>query len=203
MITALISLKGGVGKSTSAFFLACVALKNTKKPVLVIDGDNEHSLVSWFSRLEKPPERLTIEPASPDSLAKQALAAKSTGAYVFIDCPPNHREMLHRAASIANHVIVPVKPTGLDLDRLRSTLELLADVDASRQTLGSGLDVGILFTHWQKRRKVEAEALEALHGFPLLETKIRMLEAYKEAFSSIPTYLEEYQQLWKEIGLGR
>lgn len=183
--------------------MACVALLLTKRNVLIIDCDNENSALFWFESLEVKPERLKVERASADGLAKQALEAKTRGDVVLIDCPANNREMLHRAASIADHVLVPVKPTGIDIDRLRSTLTLLADVDATRRAMGNGLDVAILFTHWKGRRRLESEALEALNGFPVLSTKIRSLKAYEEAFSSLPDYLEEYKAVWKELGLKK
>jgi chromosome partitioning protein len=195
MILSLTTLKGGVGKTTSAFFLAAVALQRGQH-VTVIDADNEQSALAWWNMIPDQPKSMTVIAAKPDGLARQArdLERSST---VIIDTPPNSREMLNRTASVADHVIVPVKPTGLDVDRMRSTLELLADVDATR----GGLDVSILFTHWQARQTLARDALEVLQSYrlPVLETKIRLLKPYAEPFGTIPTYLEEYSAVWDEI----
>ena len=195
MILSLTTLKGGVGKTTSSFFLAAAALERGQS-VTIIDADNEQSAIAWWNLIPDKPPAMNVIAANLDGLARQAreYAHSST---VIIDTPPNSREMLNRTANVADHVIVPVKPTGLDVDRMRSTLELLADVDATR----GGLDVAILFTHWQGRQTLARDALEVLQSYklPVLETKIRLLKPYAEPFGTIPTYLEEYQAVWDEI----
>jgi chromosome partitioning protein len=202
MILSLISLKGGVGKTTSAFFLAAVALERVKKgPVVLVDADDEHSAAAWWDHVSPKPSRLSVVTADRNGFARQVreLSQGTTGqpATVVIDCPPNNREMLNRAASVSDHVLVPVRATGIDLDRLRSTLELLSDVDAQR----GGLDVAVLFTHWRPRRIISREALEALSEFPVLNSKIRQLAVYEESHGTMPAgdALEEYRAVWKEV----
>lgn len=197
MILSVISLKGGVGKTTTAFFLAAAALEQRKRgKVCLVDTDNEHSALAWWTHIEPKPERLEVIAANADGFARQ-VRALSLEATVIVDSPPNHREMLHRAASVADHVIVPVRATAIDIDRLRSTLELLSDVDASR----GGLDVSILFTHWRARRRISSEALQALEGFPVLKSKIKQLSVYEDAHGTLPSgdTLAEYLEVWKEV----
>ena len=134
-------------------------------------------------------------PGEPDRLARQVKAAQANGSMVIIDTPPNSRELLLRAGGLADTALVPVAPTGLEVDRLRPTLELLADLQAQREEL----DVAVLLTRYSPRRRLAREAEEALTGLPVLNARIRELEAYKAAFGGTPSELEEYVAVWKEL----
>lgn len=128
MIVALVNLKGGVGKTTSALYFAAVARERGENPV-VLDADNERSALEWAGAGELPFEVLE---AKKDGLARQARALEKEGRTVIIDAPPNSREALWAAAAVADRVVVPVAPTGVDVNRLRATLEVLLDVEATR-----------------------------------------------------------------------
>jgi cellulose biosynthesis protein BcsQ len=95
-------------------------------------------------------------------------------------------------------VVVPTLPTGLDLDRLLPTLELLSVVDASRP---DGLDAAILLNRWTRRERLSREAIAALElrGLPVLRARIRDLARYRRAFGGEPTYTVEYMAAWKEV----
>jgi chromosome partitioning protein len=103
------------------------------------------------------------------------------------------------AASVADRVVVPVAPTGVDVNRLRATLEVLLDVEATR----GELDTSILLTRWDGRKRLAREAEELLGMFPLLEARIRALTRYENGFGGRPAYLEEYGQAWREVIGGR
>lgn len=187
---AVLSLKGGVGKTTTTIYLAAVAAA-LGEAVTVIDADSEHSAQRWSVHADLPFEVILGEP---DRLARQVRAAQRTG-HVIIDTPPNSRELLLRAGGLATVALVPVAPTGLEMDRLRPTLELLADLQAQQDTL----DVAVLLTRYSPRRRLAREAEEALAGLPVLTARIRELEAYKAAFGSQPSELDEYTAVWKEL----
>lgn len=191
MIVALVNLKGGVGKTTSALYFAAVAEDRGENPV-VLDADNERSALEWAKSGELP---YPVVAAERDGLARQARALEREGHTVILDAPPNDREVLRVAASVADRIVVPVAPTGLDVNRLRSTLEILLDVEATR----GDLDTGILLTRWDGRKRLAREALELLGRFPLLETRVRDLTRYEDGFGRRPSYLEEYGPAWKEV----
>ncbi|WP_295815602.1 ParA family protein [uncultured Deinococcus sp.] len=188
---AVLSLKGGVGKTTTTVYLAAVAAA-AGHHVTIVDADSEHSAHRWASHAELP---FTVVAGEPDRLARQVKAPLAEGHLVIIDTPPNSRELLMRAASLADIALVPVAPTGLEIDRLRPTLELLADMQAQREDL----DVAILLTRYNPRRRLAKEAEDALVGLPVLESRVRELEAYKAAFGAEPTDLGEYEAVWKEL----
>jgi len=190
-ILAVLSLKGGVGKTTSAMHLACCA-QQAGRTVTLLDADEEQSACRWASFLTLP---FAVMPVERDRMAQQVRALVQAGGFVVLDTPPNNREILSRAAMLASRVLVPVVPTGLDVDRLTPTLELLRDIEATR----GELDAALLLTRWDGRKLIAREALEALKGYPVLENKIHQRVRYEEAFGTLPSYLEEYQAVWEEL----
>jgi chromosome partitioning protein len=190
-ILVVLSLKGGVGKTLSALYLAAVTAE-TGRSVTLLDADEEGSAVRWAAHTTLP---FRVVAARRDRLAQESRALEARGELVIVDTPPNSREVLVRAAMLASQVLVPVIPTGLDVDRLLPTLELLRDIEATRGTL----DVAIFFTRWVERRRLAREAQAALAGYPVLAARIRALARYEESFGSVPTYLDEYRAVWKEL----
>jgi chromosome partitioning protein len=190
MILSVVSLKGGSGKTTTAIHLAACAARES--PTVIIDADEEHSASRWAAHAELP---FKVIPAERNSLGQQARALANDGTVVVIDTPPNNREIMSRASILADVVVVPVKPTGLDVDRLLPTLELLKDAEAVK----GELTVGILFTHWDSRRVLAHEAREALEDFPVLDSKVRFLARYEQSFGTVPSYLIEYADVWREL----
>jgi chromosome partitioning protein len=67
LIVAVVNLKGGVGKSTSAVYFATVASGGGE--VVVLDADTERSALEWAAAGELPFE---VVPAERDRLARQA-----------------------------------------------------------------------------------------------------------------------------------
>ena len=92
-------------------------------------------------------------------------------------------------------MIIPIAPTGLDVGRLLTTVNTVANVERMRgQPLGS-----ILITRYRQRLLVAREILDELEqrGMPLLENRIRQLTEY-ERFDT-PTYLDEYEAVLREL----
>jgi chromosome partitioning protein len=194
LIVSVVNLKGGVGKTTTALYFAEAAKEEGHTPV-VIDADSERSALEWSSQGGLSFE---VVAAHKDALARQARNLEKEGKVVIIDTPPNNRETLWAASAVADHVVVPVAPTGVDVNRLRATLEVLLDVEATK----GELDTSILFTRWDKRKRLAREAAELLESFPLLTARIRSLTRYEDGFGSNPWYVEEYRQAWTEVVSG-
>src|SRR5215217_6338433 len=90
MIVALVNLKGGVGKTTSALYFAAVAEERGDDPV-VLDADNERSAFEWGRAGELPFEVLA---AKRDGLARQARALERAGRPGIIARRPTSGEVL-------------------------------------------------------------------------------------------------------------
>lgn len=196
LIIALTSLKGGVGKTTITMHLA-TAIAQTGASVVVLDADEEVSAVRWQQHANADGISLPFEvvTAERNSLMRQARELARSGHTVIIDTPPNNREVLKSAATVADVVLVPVLPTGLDVDRLATTLELLADLEAALEHF----NYAIVLNRFDARKGMAHEANEALNAHPRLSTVIKSLSAYEKVFGQIPSELTQFRLIWAEI----
>jgi chromosome partitioning protein len=190
VILSLLSLKGGVGKTTSAVHLAS-AFVAQEESVTLIDLDPQGSAVSWSEQVRLgvfgSPRPLPFE-VVPGTLEAWP---RVTTAHAVVDTPPNRPELVLEVAQRSDFVIVPVSPTGLDVDRLRNTLETLAVLPELRAC--------ILLTRFDGRRSLARSAVEALSDFPVFDTRIRNLAKYEQAFGTNPRYLSEYWDVLDEV----
>lgn len=200
-VIAFVSLKGGVGKTTSCWFFAGVALENGSS-AKIIDADNERSTLEWGDFIADKPDGLSLIAATSLNLERLAVPS-SDREVILIDCPPNQRDILSIAANVADDILLCVRPTGVDVNRARSTLEVLSALDKKRIDDGKApLRVALLITHFQGNKKLHKEAREALADkFPTFDTTIRYLGIYEEAFGRLPQgkALDEYRAVWKEL----
>ena len=121
-IFALVNRKGGVSKTTSASYLA-MCLHEAGRQVVGIDTDSEKSWLKWHSAGVLP---YSVIEGEGDSLRQQIEKIEGD---VVIDTPPNDGEVIYKAAGLADEVIIPLAPTALDVNRLASTLNVVADVE--------------------------------------------------------------------------
>lgn len=190
-VISLVNRKGGVSKTTSSVYLA-MCLHNMKKLVTGIDTDPERSWLKWSEAGVIP---YPVIAGDRDDLKKQVNKLQG---FVVIDTPPNDGEVIYKAASISDEVIIPLAATALDVNRLASTLAIVADVEEMRNTpLAS-----VLLTKWANNFAISKEVETALaeQKVPLLETRIRSLTRY-QGFDT-PSYLEEYEKVIVELGVA-
>ncbi len=121
-ILSIIAQKGGVGKTTLSINLAVSASQNNLNPV-IIDLDPQGSSYQWGERrAEKRPEVISAQAINLRSIIEKA---KSIGVdRLYIDTPPHSTDTALLAAKVANLIIVPVKPSLMDLDTMRTTFDL-------------------------------------------------------------------------------
>jgi chromosome partitioning protein len=119
---AIVSQKGGVGKTTVALHLA-VAAERDGKPAVIIDLDPQASAATWKDLRED--ETPIVQPAQVNRLGViLAEAEKQGAAFVVIDTSPNSESSSLSAARAADLVLIPCRPHLLDLKAIGSSIEL-------------------------------------------------------------------------------
>lgn len=121
-IVAIISQKGGAGKTTLAVHLAAAAAKAGYRTA-VIDLDPQGTAASWGDRrAAQEPEVISGQAIRLPALIK---AAQENGADVLIlDTAPNADQTASLAARAADIVLIPCRPAAFDLEAVETTLML-------------------------------------------------------------------------------
>jgi chromosome partitioning protein len=116
--------------------------------------------------------------------------------HVVVDTPPGDFGIIRSAILACATVLIPVSPTGLDLNRIQPTFEVLAEIAVSHP-----VDVGVLLTKVRRGTRSARAARVALaeHGYPALQTEIPLAEHFAGAFGSVPAVVGEYWELLAEL----
>lgn len=125
---AVISQKGGAGKTTLTISLAEAAEHRGMKP-LIIDLDPQANACKWRDirdRLGNKPESPIVISSQPARLgAVLAQAAENGIDITFIDTPPALEHSALEAARVADLILIPVRAQTFDLQTVPNTWELL------------------------------------------------------------------------------
>lgn len=122
-IITLAAQKGGVGKTTLAVNLAVAAQAAGIKTAL-FDLDPQESATAWSER--RKAEFPHVEPISARRLNQAIDAAEANGfALTIIDTPPAAGAEAAAAAQRADLVVIPCRPSLIDLDAIKRTAQLI------------------------------------------------------------------------------
>ena len=177
-LIALISQKGGSGKTTVAMQLAAgLALEGYR--VALADLDPQESASRWAA--SAPPEA----PFAAEVLALRGNAAEMSKALrpvankvdiVVMDCPPSieHPHTMS-ALDLCDFALVPVVPSPTDLWATRGIERLILDRKGRRPGLR-----GALLPNRVTRTALSADVLEVLRDFtlPVLDAALSQRSAY-------------------------
>jgi chromosome partitioning protein len=124
---ALIAQKGGVGKTTLAVNLTVKAEAEGLSTIL-FDLDHQESAVTWSERrgTEEPHVEFLTERRLPDGLAA---ADKRDFDLAVIDTPPAAGPQALTAAQAADLVLIPCRPSLVDLDAIKRTAQLVKSAE--------------------------------------------------------------------------
>lgn len=119
---AVVSQKGGAGKTTLALHIA-VAAEQAGYSTVLIDMDPQGTAEAWSEwRKEAPP---VVIPAKTATLARTLeKAAQHDAELIVIDTPPLAEAEARVAAKAADLVLVPCRPNAFDLHSIRTTTDL-------------------------------------------------------------------------------
>jgi chromosome partitioning protein len=166
-IIAIISQKGGAGKTTLAVHLATAATM-AGHTAAVIDLDPQGTASSWSDRRTAP---------SPEVISGQAVripalvnAARENGAdFLVLDTAPNADQTASLAARAADLVLIPCRPATFDLEAIETTLLL---------TKAAGKPAYVVLNAVPPRSLIGKEAAE---GLIARETKVAPFQLSQRA----------------------
>lgn len=130
MIIAIASLKGGVGKTTTAIHLA--AYFQEKDPTLLIDADKNRSALVWSKE-----ERLPFYVASQAGAVN--LIPKFTHLITDMKARPEIDDLKDLAIG-SDLIIIPTTPNHLDLDATIKAIEILKPLGVNYKVLLTKVD---------------------------------------------------------------
>ena len=187
MRIALASLKGGVGKTTTAIYLA--ELMAREAPTLLIDADDDQNSAVRWAETSNPPLSAVVRPSSRPSQDVPRLAPDYT--HIIIDTPPKDVVIVTSAVSVADLVVVPLTGSPMELDRLPVTLNIVDKF---------GKPAVVLLTR-TRQTTLDRVVLELLNekNIPLLSTSIPLRAQVTASFGSRPKEMFGYENVWKEI----
>jgi chromosome partitioning protein len=170
--------KGGVGKSTTAINLAA-AIVEAGKSAAIFDTDPQGSVATWFATRPESYEFPTADKIKPNQIADSILAARKAGVdYLIIDTPGRDELTVNAAISGSDYVIIPCRPTVIDIQATLPTLQVVQRLQKS---------FCFLITQSPPRnqasRSTEAERYLSSLG-PVLPIRVIQRNAYQDAFAS-------------------
>lgn len=120
---AIISRKGGTGKTTLAIHLA-VEAERSGHTVILIDLDPQASATRWKDHREDDTPFVVATPVS--RLAETLSRAKESGAtFAVIDTAPHTETAALDAAIAVEMVLIPCKAALVDLEAIPSTVNII------------------------------------------------------------------------------
>jgi chromosome partitioning protein len=195
-IIAVATMKGGSGKSTVASCLAVYWHLAGRRPTL-IDADPQQSIVRIAAR-ERALGHVSVTGGATDAAAETARQRARGGELVIIDTPGFRSKTTLACVAEADFVLVPLKASPFDVDRMFDILPFLTDHGDRRRPL-----FRCLLTQTTQNsviaRHIRAELAEA--GIPVLRNEMTNRVSYAEAtlWGATPTLIDRKGDAAREI----
>jgi len=181
-IVAVISQKGGAGKTTLALHLAAAA-GMAKLSTVVIDLDPQASSAEWKdSRKQETPVVITLPHTR---LAQGLQAAQEGGAKLaVIDTAPHSEAAAIAAIRAADLVLIPCRPGILDLRAIGTTAELLKLADKPAFVVLNAMPPGA------SQLLKDARSAVAVHGLAVAGVVLHQRASFAHALTAGMTATE-------------
>ncbi len=196
MRIAVVNLKGGTAKSTTAMFLAAAFSRRGR--TMVIDCDPQGSALTWAEDAEADGGELgyNVVAIPTRDVKKRVDRLAEDYEYVVLDTPPGELDIVRASLHAADVAVVAISPSVMDINRFRPTLELIAEVESL-----TDLDYRVLLTMVRRVSREGRDARQVMGelDLPVLETEIPHLSLYRSAFGTVIDDLGDYERVADEL----
>ncbi len=169
---AILSQKGGAGKTTIAINLA-IAAEKAGKTVVIIDLDPQASACTWSDNRDS--DTPVVDSIQSPRLVNAIEALKKAGAdLLIIDTAPHTEIAATHAIEVADFILIPCRPGFLDLTAINQTLTQVHARNAKAAILLNAVPPG---------SSIGLDAIEAAKQYktPIVPIMIRQRVAFMHA----------------------
>ena len=192
---AFINLKPGTGKTTSAVWLA-YAFHRRGLSVALADADPGASALEWSDQADGFPFKIGGLPVRDFHRRADEFATD----VVIGDIPQieDHAPIARSAMRWANVLVVPVAPTGIELDRMAPLGDVLEEME---DVMRPGSRTCVLLNRVVSGAASGPSARRVLtgRGYDVLSTAVPRLEVFAQSFGAEPETNTAYDQLATEL----
>jgi chromosome partitioning protein len=195
-IVTVATMKGGSGKSTIASCLA-VHWHLCGRHTTIIDADPQRSVARLASR-ERALGGVPVVEDATEGAWKRAQSLAVPGCQIIIDTPGFRSQATLACIVASDFLLVPVKASPLDIDRMLDTLNSLIEGESGRRArfrciLTQTTRDSVIAKH------IRAELVEA--GIPVLKSEMTNRVIYAEAalWGATPSLIERSGAAAREI----
>jgi len=178
MIISVTSLKGGVGKSTIAQNLAVCMAHNGYK-VCIADADTNQSSLRWSSLRSDELPIIPVFGTPEKTLSANIKQLALDYEIVIIDGTPTLDKITSKIILLADMLLVPILPSGLDIWATEQFLERYEDAKIEKE---KDIPAYMILNQYQSNITFNREVKEALTetSIQLFNSTLRPRTAYRE-----------------------
>ncbi|MDN3652611.1 AAA family ATPase [Thalassotalea ponticola] len=164
--------KGGSGKSCLAQNIAVFFAKEKQASVLIADCDPQRTTSDWIHARNNDPQLATINCIQLyGKIRNDLLSLNEHYDYVIVDCGGQDNLALRASMSVADHVLIPLRPKRRDI----KTAPHMEDMLSTCKMVNPKMIASFVITQCpslpnQARRIIEAKEVCASYGINVLES---------------------------------
>ncbi len=180
MIISVTSLKGGVGKSTLSQNLA-VCFAHAGYKVCIIDVDTNQSTIRWSGlRPEDNPAIPVFGQPDGIELSKNVKILAKDYEVIVIDGTPSLNKVTSKIILLADILLIPILPSGLDMWATEQFMERYQDAVHEKE---APIPAYFILNQFQQNINLAKEVRDVLEdsAIPVFQTTLGTRTAYREA----------------------
>lgn len=121
-VISLVNRKGGAGKTTTAAGLVFTMQRRGLR-VGLVDVDPNGSAAHWFEQILDT----EMVPCHHSEVAALLDTVRDALDVLVIDSPPNDEAAIASVTAVSDLVLIPLAPTGIEVDQLPQTVDLIPE----------------------------------------------------------------------------